>query len=469
MIKVPPKQQMFHDACSYYDQVGFGGARGPGKSFSLCHEGVRQSVGYPGNQGAIVRRDFVDLKDTTMQVMKKAIIPEYEREGLVFRWTGGNRPDLIVRMPNGGESLIMWRQATDIAGLMSANLGWVEVDEAVEVAEEFYLTIQGALGRCRLLDGTLARALLAWASNPGTGWPRKYFPVGTVPKKIETQIEDRDGKLRIITRAFIPAVSADNPNLDPAFEARLRSVYSPDWARRFLDGDWHVFEGQVFTEFFEHVHVAPFELPPVGTWREFSVLDWGFTNATAWLCFGLDYDGVLRVWGEHYGNLMRPEQHAAAIRPEIEARRMKLNLADPSCWNRGAEGLSVAELFGRAQVFLSRADNDVMGSIQWLKQEFAARDGLGKPRIVIHPGCVNLIRELQGYRWRPQPASQSGDKNLPDEPMKLNDHAVDCLRYAANYAKGGGLTRPTDRGSPQDVLQDYEQKRRGVGSGVERY
>ena len=117
--------------------MGYGGGRGGGKSFTVCNEGVRQSVAYPGNLGAIVRRDLVDLTDTTMDVMKRYVIPEYEKEGMEFEWKGGNRPQLEIKIGDT-VSTILWRDAKDEVSLMSANLGWIGIDESVELDEKFY-------------------------------------------------------------------------------------------------------------------------------------------------------------------------------------------------------------------------------------------------------------------------------------------------------------------------------------------
>lgn len=42
---------------------------------------------------------------------------------------------------------------------------------------------------------------------------------------------------------------------------------------------------------------------------------------------------------------------------------------------------------------------------------------------------VNLLKEIRAYRWKEKPAS---DKNDPDEPVQVNDHALDSVRYAVH-------------------------------------
>jgi phage terminase large subunit len=52
--------------------------------------------------------------------------------------------------------------------------------------------------------------------------------------------------------------------------------------------------------------------------------------------------------------------------------------------------------------------------------------GDGKPRLFVFKSCVNTIREMAGYRW----AEGTENKDAKDEPLKVNDHTCDCVRYA---------------------------------------
>lgn len=437
MEKIVPtaKQMLFHRAVAAYEQVGFGGARGPGKSFALCHEGLRQSLEYPGNIGVIARKDLVDLRDTTEQVMRKWVLPPYEAQGLRVKWEGGGRPDLKIEV-KGARSTILWRDAKDEGSLMSGNVGWAAIDEAVETSTDFYLAIQGATGRCVIPDGRTPPSKFFCASNPGPGWMRTHFPVGPVAKKRSATILDREGQPKIITRAFIPALACENPHLPPDYEAKLREIYPDAWVRRYLEGSWDVFEGMIYTEFDESRHVRAFDVPAPGVWREIGALDWGFVNPCSVHFYGVDYDDRVFVWGEHYRSGWRPSEHAAVLKPRLEARRIKTVLADPSAWGKERDGVTVAAEFLAAGVILAQANNEVAGGIQFNKRMLA------DDRVTIHPECVNLIREIKEYRWAPQTASQAEKGDPKEQPVKKSDHAVDDWRYAANHIRFGGLKRP---------------------------
>jgi phage terminase large subunit len=53
-------------------------------------------------------------------------------------------------------------------------------------------------------------------------------------------------------------------------------------------------------------------------------------------------------------------------------------------------------------------------------------DGNGQRMLRVHPRCVNLIREMQSYRYDPKSnASEAGEP----KPLKSNDHLCDAGRY----------------------------------------
>ncbi len=58
---------------------------------------------------------------------------------------------------------------------------------------------------------------------------------------------------------------------------KLRKVY--------LDGDWNIFEGQVFTEFRTDKHVIePFEIPH--HWQRYRSMDWGYRTIMQYILRG---------------------------------------------------------------------------------------------------------------------------------------------------------------------------------------
>jgi len=114
-------------------------------------EALKQSILYPGNRGLIGRKDYTDLRDTTIQTFFE-ICPEE----LVANY---NKTEHILKLVNGSE--VLFRELKDGVGLGSLNLGWFYIDEAEEVQESIFERLKGRLSL------TIADRQCGWlTSNP---------------------------------------------------------------------------------------------------------------------------------------------------------------------------------------------------------------------------------------------------------------------------------------------------------------
>jgi len=66
--------------------------------------------------------------------------------------------------------------------------------------------------------------------------------------------------------------------------------------------------------------------------------------------------------------------------------------------------------------------------------------GDGRPRLFIFEACKHTIQEMTGYRW----AEGTETRDAKDEPLKVNDHACDALRYAIFGVEGTGCFSQCD-------------------------
>lgn len=62
----------------------------------------------------------------------------------------------------------------------------------------------------------------------------------------------------------------------------------------------------------------------------------------------------------------------------------------------------------RKSLLITKANNDIVFGIDRVKRH----------KLIIHPSCVNLIKEISNYTW-----------NENGKPNKVNDHALDAMRY----------------------------------------
>lgn len=425
-----PKQAVFSSRPEMFKL--FGGAMGGGKSYGLAGEGTLLSLQYPGNVGYVGREDFTDLERTTyrafLDVIPKELIAQHNQSKHWIKFIPLPGPDGVYR-----QSEIYFGELKDIDSLKSLNLGWFAIDEASEVAKEAYLMLSSRLR----LPIPQIRYFGLISSNPEPGWVKDEFITDSV--QVEPDIFTKDG-----SRVFVRSLMKDNDSLPPNYEARLREQYPEQWVKRYIEGNWDAAEGQIFKEYDRNVHVVkPFDIPK--EWERLFALDHGSVNPTAVIWAAIDWDGVMYIYDEHYQAGQLVSYHAQKILERGPLSQYSYTLVDPStrAKNREKEGIlwSVLDEYADHEISLVPADNDVLSSLNRINEAFKA----GK--LYIFENCVNLIRELPEYRWEKIKPFQVGQKDDPERPVKVNDHAIDALRYIINARPPSPtLAEPRPRG-----------------------
>ncbi len=135
VYQAKPKQQAFHDSKAKYKL--YIGAWRAGKTYAGCQEAINQSRFYPNNCGVIFRKDYADLRDTTMKTFFE-ILPSDSSEVAVW-----NKSEHYLKLKNGSE--VYFKYLKDGTKLGSLNLGWWFIDEAEEVTEEVFIYLKGRL------------------------------------------------------------------------------------------------------------------------------------------------------------------------------------------------------------------------------------------------------------------------------------------------------------------------------------
>jgi len=373
----------------------FGGAMGGGKSYALAAEGLQLSLDYPGNVGYVGRLDFTDLRRTTylsfLEVIPQELILQHHQSE---HW---------IKLKNG--STIYFGELKDIESLKSLNLGWFAIDEASEVAEEAFLMLSS---RLRLKIPNI-KYYGIMASNPEPGWLKDRF--------VDEQRENH---------AFIPSLPKDNPHLPEEYISNLRANFPEIWVKRYLEGSWDVFEGQIFTEYDNAKHVVdPFTVPK--EW-EFGVsIDPGFVNPTGILLWAVDFDGTVHFIQESYESGITVSQNVERIKPWYDDYPISIELIDPAARAKTRE--KNGQLWSVMDEYMDYGINPVPANNEVLAGINRVNEYLKRSRIKIFRSCVNLIKEIPGYQWQKLSPAQLGHSNYPEKPRKLNDHLVDAMRY----------------------------------------
>lgn len=166
---------------------------GTGKTMFAILKGYALSQEFPGNRGLIVRKNFTDLRDSTMKDFTE--------------YTGIKIPsNKTVILPNKSE--ILFRHADELAGILqNVNLGWLLMEQAEEFAtNDTWLKL--SRGRLRLACVPFRQAFII-ANTNGHNWIWKMWKVRKDEKEKYPLFE---------------ATPFDNPYLPADFVEELKTL-----------------------------------------------------------------------------------------------------------------------------------------------------------------------------------------------------------------------------------------------------
>lgn len=289
---------------------------------------------------------------------------------------------------------------------------------SLAMADEITLLPEGFFNQL-LARLSVAGARLIGTTNPDSPahWLRRNFLL-------------RQGELDLGSFHF---TLDDNPALPQAYVEALKAEYVGLWYRRFILGEWCAAEGAIFDMFDEQVHVVDI-LPPIRQWL-CAAIDYGTTNPLHAVLLGMGTDSTLYAVNEwRYDSKVQRRQMTDAeyterIRTWLQQVPVPASRRADGSWLRGVQphyivvdpsAASLRTQLHREGLNPVAGNNAVLDGIRLVSSLFASQ------RLKIARDCPQLIAELPGYSWDDQAAAKGDDK-----PIKVADHGVDALRYAA--------------------------------------
>lgn len=414
-----PKQELFLKATTRY--VGYGGARGGGKSHALRTKAILMALRYPGIKLLIVRRTYPELVSNHINIMVPIVknVARYRDKDKVLTFQNGS----VIKFgycANAADALQYQGQEHDV----------LFIDEATHFTEDLFTKLNAVV---RGVNDFPKRTYIT--CNPGG--------VG------HTWVKERFVDVTNDQCTFIRATVYDNKPLmekDPEYLKTLEDL--PTGLREaWLEGNWDFFIGQYFSSFDPAVHVVD-PIPIPDHWRVYRVLDYGL-DMLAVLWIAIDTYGQAWVIRElHVPDLIVSD--AAKLIVENTYEDIYETIAPPDLWARTKDsGKSVSEIFSENGIIFFKADssrvNGWMATQEWLKLNN------GEPKLRIFNTCHNLITNL--------PLLQRDEKNPSDaatEPHSIT-HITDALRYFC-------ITRPVlskdadTRTDKQKTMEDIKRR-----------
>lgn len=420
------------------DDVGFGGARGGGKSDGVIGDWINHEHIYGKHAiGMAFRRERTQLVELIERA--RQILPP-----LGYRW---HEQDKFFRGPKGGRLRFTYLESDSDADayqghsytrLYPEEMGTFPSEAPIN---KLQATLRSGNGVPCQMKGTCN------PGGPGHQWVKSRYRLDTHPRGFDLFTADFVNpftKKRVSkTRMFIPSRLDDNRYLGDDYVANLFQVGSNALVKAWLEGDWSVIDGAFFDCWSTEKHVIrPFEIPQ--DWLRFRAADWGSAKPFSvgwWAVVGDDYrhEGVLlprgaliryREWygadSPNVGLKLTAEQVAQGIlERERPGEKITYSVMDPAAFAVDG-GPSIAERMGTLKVFFSRADNKRVaqkGALGGWDQMRARMIGNGeRPMVYCFSTCADSIRTI--------PAMQHDPDRPEDMDTDGEDHAADEWRYA---------------------------------------
>lgn len=370
------------------------GSRASKKSKTTALWYIYNLMKHPAANLVVVRKVFRTLQNSCFSDLCWAI----DRLGVGAFWRATKSPLEITYKPTGQKILFVGLDDPLKITSLSVPRGvlcWAWIEEAYEITSEDAFNRLDESIRGRLPDGLFSQVTLTFNPWSGRHWLKKRFFDEPSPNILAMTTDYRC-----------------NEFLSPSDLALFEEMKkNPKRYRVAGLGDWGVVEGLIYDNWEEQA----FDMDALRKQDDITAafgLDFGFTTDPAALWCGLVDKGrrLIYVFDELYEKGLTNQELCRAI----EAR----GYAKEKITADSAEPKSIEELrrAGIARIKKSRKGADsIRHGIQQI-QNF---------RLIVHPRCVNTLRELSLYAWAKDRFDQYTGK-----PEDDNNHLMDAMRYA---------------------------------------
>lgn len=372
------------------------GSRASKKSKTTALWYIVNMMKYPSANTLVIRKTERTLKNSCFTELKWAI----KRLGVEAFWKITVSPLEMTYIPTGQK--IYFRGLDDPLKVTSITvdigcLCWLWIEEAYEVSKEEDFDMLDESIRGQTPEGLFKQITITF--NP---WNEHHW----LKKRFFDAPENPD--ILAITTNYKCNEWLDKADLRLFEEMRINR---PKRYKVAGLGDWGITEGVVYENWREEY----FDFDKVRSQPEIRSafgLDFGFTNDPTALFCGLIDTEKRRIYV--FDELYEHGLFNRVIYEKIEAMGYRKEKIIADC----ASAKDIAELrsLGLYRMRSSRKGKDsVNNGIQFIQGY----------EIIVHPRCVNFIREISNYTW-----DKDKNGNTINKPVDDFNHLMDAMRYA---------------------------------------
>jgi len=441
--------------------AGYTGGFGNGKTASLGIIGATIARTYEKARVLVGRATRPKLEDSTKPELLKWFpedwverMPTDRHNNLVVAGTGSTIEFRHIRQEGKGKG-------EQQSNLLSATYDAILVDQ-LDDPEFSYKDFEDLIGRLRGTaryigdDPTMPKIgpqFFRFGANPTRNWLHRevvapfflYEKTGIISSKLLRDYETN----KPIVKIFNAPSRANQKHTGEQYVNRMRSVFRGSNAKRFIDADWSAYEGLIFPEFDESVHVIEESIMQKFIKEQLANdalgiiegYDYGQASASAYLFqFHNDAGDIFLVDGfyEAMMKINKQAQRIKEIRREWGVLPIDRPYADPDIFRaKNATKDKVAEpvstMFSEAGIDFQRGANNVATGLEKCGS-YLAIDKLhrhpitrnfGAPRFFVSSKVEFFTNEIVDYYWNKNVLGQNVDK-----PQDRNDHAMNAWKYS---------------------------------------
>lgn len=425
-----PKQMEFHAACRLADKtggpedIGFGGARGGGKSACVMAQLIIDDCQRQENLKCLLLRKVGKAAKENFEDFLRKLFPGYIKNYIPSR--------SMMVFENGSRIIIgHFNAEKDIDAYLGLEYDIIAIEEATTLSKS----------KLEVIKTVLRTSKPKWR-------PRTYYtfnPGGVGHQHIKRllyndYIAEKEGKGKQTHTRFIPSTIDDNTFINKEYRRTLNNLTG--WHKKaWRYGDMEIAAGQYFTTWNRHHHVIDYrDIPREGEIEKWVSLDYGFVHPTCMYLY-FKVDGITYIVDESCESKKGVKLQAMNYY-EMLKRNNTLNddlwkvVAGSDVLNKGRDGRTVQDEYQTEGINLRLAKTGrIEGATNYLRLLGDFERGID-PRVYVSTRCNRLIETL--------PMCEHDPKN-PEDVLKWNademgldgDDPYDSSRYGlmeVNYS-----------------------------------